>query len=290
MSKEIRIGGPVFSKFKDPKSFVKDLQDLGFSATYDPMIKDDILLKETIHALKEADILIAETGAYGINVLEPKQDQRKSNILEICNLLERAEKIGSLCCVAHGGWVGSSRFNQHNPENFSESSVGKLISSVQEIIDTVQPEKTKFVLETESRYLPDSTEIYRYILSSVNRSAFGAHLDPVNITSSPRRFYQSGDFIRKCFSEIGSYLVSCHAKDIQMPRYVQVKFDESFAGNGGLDYNSYFSELAKLETDVPMMIEHVNSKQLVWAIDYLYGQAEIAGVNVKYGEKRISAL
>ena len=46
-----------------------------------------------------------------------------------------------------------------------------------------------------------------------------------------------------------------------MPRHVQVRFDETFAGNGSLDYQAYFTELAKLDADVPLMIEHVNARQ-----------------------------
>ena len=160
---------------------------------------------------------------------------------------------------------------------------------MQRIIDTVQPRHTKFVLETESRYLPDSADVYLEILKAVDRPAFAAHLDPVNITSSPRRFYRSGDFIRDCFAKLGPHLVSCHAKDTQMPRHAQVRFDETFAGNGSLDYQAYFTELARLDADVPLMIEHINARQLRWATDYLYEQAARAGVAVRHADRRITA-
>ena len=240
-------------------------------------------------ALAEADIVIAETGAFGINVIDPDVEQRERNIAEICRRLESAERIGSLCCVAHGGWAGSNSFNKHYPENFSQRSIDTLVESVQRIIDTVQPSRTKFVLETESRYLPDSADVYLEILQAVDRPAFAAHLDPVNITLCPRRFYRSGDFIRDCFAKLGPHLVSCHAKDIQMPRHVQVRFDETFAGNGSLDYRAYFTELAKLDADVPLMIEHVNARQLRWATGYLYEQAARAGVTVRHADRRITA-
>ena len=288
MSKQVRIGGPVFARVETPEQFVRHLQEQGFAATYHPHFADPVLLRETVAALAEADIVIAETGAFGINVLDPNDAQRERNIAEICRRLESADSIGSLCCVAHGGWVGSNSFNKHHPENFSARSVDNLVTAVRRIIDTVQPRRTKFVLETESRYLPDSAGLYLEILQAVDRPAFGAHLDPVNITSSPRRFYDSGGFIRDCFAKLGPHLVSCHAKDTQMPRHVQVRFDETFAGNGSLDYHAYFTELARLDADVPLMIEHVNARQLRWATDYLFEQAARAGVAIRHAGRRIA--
>ena len=106
MSKQIRIGGPVFAPVDTPEQFVRHLQEQGFAATYHPRFADPALLSEAVAALAEADIVIAETGAFGINVLDPNAAQRERNIAEICRCLESAERIGSLCCVAHGGWAG----------------------------------------------------------------------------------------------------------------------------------------------------------------------------------------
>ena len=127
-------------------------------------------------------------------------------------------------------------------------------------------------------------EIPEEIIQAVDRPAFGAHLDPVNITSSPRRFYFSGDFIRDCFCKLGPHIVSCHAKDVQMMRTGQVHFEETFAGNGGLDYQAYVSELVKIENDTPLMIEHCTPRQLVWARDYIVEQAAAIGVSMRHAE------
>ena len=141
MSKQIRIGGPVFAPVDTPEQFVRHLREQGFAATYHPRFADPVLLREAVAALAEADIVIAETGAFGINVLDPDAEQRERNIAEICRRLESADSIGSLCCVAHGGWVGGNSFNKHHPENFSARSVDNLVAAVQRIIDTVQPRR-----------------------------------------------------------------------------------------------------------------------------------------------------
>jgi sugar phosphate isomerase/epimerase len=258
----------------------------GFSAAYDPGVEDPVQLEEIKAAFKEADIVIAETGAYVINMLDPNEAVREANIAQLCRRLERAEMVGSLCCVAHGGTPNTRLMMGHNPENFSQATIEGIVKAVQRIIDTVKPVTTKFVLETESRILPDSPDIYLEILDAVDRPEFAVHLDPINITSSPRRFYFSGDFIRDCFHKLGDYVVSCHAKDIQMVRGAQVHFEETFAGNGGIDYQVYISELVKLKNDAPLMIEHVSERQQRWARDYIYEQAAAVGVPIRHAEHR----
>jgi L-ribulose-5-phosphate 3-epimerase UlaE len=73
-----------------------------------------------------------------------------------------------------------------------------------------------------------------------------------------------------------------------MVRGAQVHFEETFAGNGGIDYQAYISELVKLKNDAPMMIEHVSERQQDWARNYIYEQAAAAGVPIRHAEHRQS--
>jgi sugar phosphate isomerase/epimerase len=284
---KLRLGGVYFGKSKDPKTLVDYHLQHGLAAAYDPGVEDRVQMGEIVAAFKENDIVIAETGAFSINILETDPALLEKNIAQICRRLERAEWVGSLCCVGHGGTVSSGAFGVHNPENFSQKSFDTIVSVVQRIMDSVKPEKTRFCLETESRYMPDSPEIYRDLIEAVARPGFAAHLDPINITSNPRRFYFSGDFIRDCFAKLGPYIVSCHAKDTQMVRNAQVRFEETFAGNGGLDFQTYISELAKTPNDAPLMHEHFPERQQNWAFDFLYEQAAEVGVPIRNAEFRL---
>ena len=182
---KLRLGGPVFAEAKDPQSLVNYHLKHGFSAASDPGIEDPVQLEEIKAAYKEADIAIAETGAFGINMLNPDQEAREANIDRLCRRLERAEMVGSLCCVAHTGAPNTRPWwsYAYSPENFSQTAIDGIVKTVQYIIDTVKPETTKFVLETESRILPDSPDIYLEILEAVDRPEFAVHLDP---SISPR--------------------------------------------------------------------------------------------------------
>jgi hypothetical protein len=78
--------------------------------------------------------------------------------------------------------------------------------------------------------------------------------------NSPRRYYGNGALIKECFSKMGPFIKSCHAKDIRLRSDLTVNLDEVLLGTGGLDYRIYLSELSKLK-DVPLMLEHLNTKE-----------------------------
>ena len=283
---KLRVGGQCFATDRTPEGLVAYHLRHGFSAAYDPGVEDPVLLEEIKAAYREAGIVIAETGAYALNILDTNPVLREQNFEKTCRRLERAERVGSLCCVGHGGTVSTGGWFAHNPENFSQASFDTTVSMVQRILDTVSPEHTTYVLETESRLLPDSPEIYRELVEAIDRPRFGVHLDPFNIISSPRRFYFSDDFIRQCFRLLAEYLVSCHSKDIKMVKDSQTHFHETFTGDGEIDYRAYIAEIVKLEQDVPMMIEHFPERQQDWGYGYIVEQAAAVGVPVRNAELR----
>jgi sugar phosphate isomerase/epimerase len=190
------------------------------------------------------------------------------------------------CCVMHGGSYNNTGCVKAHPENFSEKNIEHNIKVIQRILDEVQPKKTKLVLETESYVLPDNPDVYLRMLKEINRPGFAVHLDPVNMTLDPRRVYYSGDFIRECFAKLGSYIVSCHAKDTNLIDHATVQITETYLGNGTLDYNAYLTELSKLQQEPPLMIEHLTKEQLPSALEFIYSKADELGLQFKHAEKR----
>ena len=107
---------------------------------------------------------------------------------------------------------------------------------------------------------PDSPDSYLDLIKAIDRKQFGVHLDPVNMISSPRRYYSSGAFIKECFDKLGPYIKNCHAKDILLHTNLTVHLDEVLMGTAGLDYKVYLTELSKLN-NVPLMLEHLKTKE-----------------------------
>jgi len=161
------------------------------------------------------------------------------------------------------------------------------VAIVQDILDRVKPQTTKLVMETESYLFPDNPEVYARLIEAIDRPSFAVHLDPVNIIASPRRYYFNSQFIKRCFAVLGSWIVSCHAKDLNMPpKHATVQIDETYIGNGVLDYNTYLLEIEKLNPHPTLMIEHLNESQLVKGLNFIFQKAEELGITFEGSEFR----
>jgi sugar phosphate isomerase/epimerase len=283
----MRLGGPIFRKVDCFEEEVALHKKLGFGAAYCKYIEDHRQREEYKQAFAEADIVLAEFGAYCINILDTDTALRQKNIDEICRRLEYADEMGARCCVIHGGSVETGDWGNANPQNMSEKSFAESVRIVQGILDSVKPQTTKLVMETESYLLPDSPEIYARLIEAIDRPGFAVHLDPVNIIASPRRFYGNAQFIKQCFSLLGPWIVSCHAKDLNMPpKHATVQIDETYIGDGVLDYNTYLKEIDKLNPAPTLMIEHLNESQLIKGLRFIYQKAEVVGITFEGSEHR----
>ncbi len=287
----MRLGGPIFKKVNSFEEEVALHQKLGFGAAYCRYFEDRFQREEYKQAFAEADIVLAEFGAYCINILDTDKNLRQKNIDEICRRLEYADEMGARCCVIHGGSVETGEWGNANPLNMSEKSIAETVAIVQGIVDKVKPETTKLVMETESYLLPDNPEVYARLIEAIDRPGFAVHLDPVNIIASPRDFYFNAQFIKRCFALLGPWIVSCHAKDLNMPpKHATVQIDETFIGDGVLDYDTYLKEIVKLSPPPTLMIEHLNESQLIQGLRFIYKKAEEAGIVFEGSEQREELL
>ena len=283
----MRLGGPIFKQVNSIEEAVNEHKRLGFGASYAKYIADASEREAYKQAFAEADIVLAEFGAYCINILDTDPKIRQENIDEICRRLEQAEAMGAKCCVMHGGSIETGGWGKANPENLSEKSFIETVKIVQDIVDRVKPETTKLVMETESYLFPDGPEEYLRLIDAIDRPGFAVHLDPVNIIASPRRFYKNGQFIKECIALLGNHIISCHAKDLNMaPIYPTIKIDETYIGDGVLDYDTYLTEINKMNPAPTMMIEHLNEAQLIRGLKFIYGKAAENNIVFEGSEKR----
>ncbi len=66
----------------------------------------------------------------------------------------------------------------------------------------------------------------------------------------------------ECFRLLGTRIVSCHAKDIDLRRDAATpQLNEVMPGRGIVDYRQYLTLLAKLPGEVPLMLEHLSTAE-----------------------------
>ncbi len=251
----------MFVQHPDPEGWVRAVQAEGYRATVFPLNHEapPDVVRAYRDAANAADILIAEVGAWS-NPISPDDEVRKQAIAYCQAQLALAEEIGARVCVNIAGSRGEQWDGPH-PDNFSDDTFALIVDTVREIIDAVRPVRTCFALETMPWALPDSPDTYLDILRAVDRPALAVHLDPVNMITSPRRYYRNGEFIRECFRKLGPFIRSCHGKDITLGGKLTVHLSETIPGTGHLDYEVFLTELDRLHPDTPLLLEHLSSPE-----------------------------
>ncbi len=275
----MRLGGPIFDPASDPEAWVAAHKALGYGAAYSPV--DSKASENTIeaykHAAEKAGIVIAEVGAWS-NPLSDDPKIRKEAMDHCKAQLNLADRLKARCCVNIAGSRGAQWDGPH-PDNFSQDTFDKIVEIVREIIDTVKPVHTFYTLEPMPWIFPDNPEDYLRLIKAIDRKAFGAHVDPVNVINSPRRCYENTQLLKDWFQVLGPHIRSCHAKDILLSGKLTVHLDEVRPGMGTMDYRTYLKEIQKLEPDMTLMIEHLHTKEdYQEGISYIRDTAQSIGI------------
>ncbi len=274
----VRLGGPVPGNFTDPAEWVKSVKSLRYSAAYCPVqpgAPNELIRSFRVEA-KKNNILIAEVGAWS-NTLDPDESSRKEAIRKNIDALQLADKIGASCCVNISGARGEI-WDGPYAGNYAKETFDLIVETVRYIIDQVKPVSAFYTLEPMPYMLPDSPETYLELIKAVDRKQFAAHLDPVNMISSPQKYYNNAAFLKECFAKLGPYIKSIHAKDITILPKLTVHLEERRPGLGSVDYAVFLQETSKLK-DIPFMLEHLEKQEdYKLAADYVREVGEKVGI------------
>ena len=257
----MRLGGPIFVEADSPESWTTAVSAKGYRAAYCPVTPDadDETIKAYADAARQADIVIAEVGAWS-NPLSPDPEEA-SAALEKCKAsLSLAERIGARCCVNITGSRGK-KWDGPDFADLTEETFDQIVSVVRDIIDTVEPTRSYYTLETMPWMYPDSPDAYLRLIEAIDRTGFAVHLDPVNLLGSPHLYFSNGRLIEECLKKLGAHIKSCHAKDILLRGDLTVHLDEIRPGMGNLDYATFLKGLSQLDADIPLMLEHLPDEE-----------------------------
>lgn len=257
----MRFGGMIFGKWDSPAQWAQLALDAGYSAVYFPVdyTAKDSVIDGYARAAGEAGLVIAEIGAWN-NLLDAAPDKRRENRLHTVRQLELAEHVRARCCVNIAGSY-SDQWDGPHRDNLTQRAFDEIVEITQDIIDSVRPVHTAYTLEPMPWMYPDSADSYAALIRAVNRKGFAAHLDPVNVISSPQKYYCSGVLIREWFDKLGPHIRSCHAKDIRIGGRLTVHLEECRPGTGELDYRAYLECLSRMDEDVCLMLEHMTQPE-----------------------------
>lgn len=211
-------------------------------------------------AADAAGLVIAEVGVWR-NTLAADPAERQQWIDYAIGQLRMADEIGAVCCVNVVGTPCGPRWDGGYRGNFSPEIWQQAVAMIRQIIDTAQPQHTKFSIESMPWMIPSSPDEYLRLIDDVDREAFGAHLDVVNMITSPKRYFFNDEFLDQCFAKLHGRICSCHLKDVRLLPDYTFQLQECACGEGTLDIKHYI-DLANLERpDMPMIIEHLDTDE-----------------------------
>jgi sugar phosphate isomerase/epimerase len=271
----MRLGGFFDETFDDPASWVAILREKGYRAAYAPYrvepggrLPPAADVAAYAAAARAADIVIAEVGAWGRNLVAEDQGERERAIGECVELLRLADGLDARCLVTSAGW------RRDPAENFAPATFELIVAAVRAIVDAARPARASFTLEMVPDIHPHSVDGYRELLAAVDRPAFGVHVDLANLAATPWDCHHSDRLARDCVQKLGPLIRSCHAKDVVVRKGMISHVDEIRPGLGCLDYPALIGELDRLDPELPLMMEHLSSNaEYRLAAEYLRGCA-----------------
>jgi sugar phosphate isomerase/epimerase len=278
----IRLGGPLFTRTDNPDDWIKELRSFGYRAAYCPVdisaSHDEISAYKK--AAKKADIIISEVGVWK-NPISPDETERNDALDKCIKSLHLADEIEANCCVNTSGSRNEKYWAGPHMKNLTDETFNMVVESARKIIDAVKPAHTFFTLEAMPWAFPYSVDSYLRLINAIDRKSFAVHLDPVNLVVSPEVYFNNGEMIEDCFTRLGPYIRSCHAKDIILREDIYLPhLDEVRPGSGKLNYNVFLKELSQLK-DIPLMLEHLNTQEEYQsAADYIRNVGRTNGIKI----------
>ena len=228
-------------------------------------------------AADEAGLTIAEVGVWK-NTLAADLTERQKWIDYAVEELKMADRIGARCCVNVVGTPYGPRWDGGYRENFSDELWTMAVKMIQEIIDRAQPQQAKFSIESMPWMIPSSPDEYVRLMEAVNREAFGAHLDVVNMITSPDRYFFNDRFLEECFTKLKGKICSCHLKDINLKEEYTFQLEECACGKGTLDIELYAKLATAEDPEMPMIIEHLTTdEEYLESVEYVKKRLNYGG-------------
>ncbi len=267
----MRIGLSSPLRHKSPLEWAKRMKELGCGAVNFPLncYAEKSRISEYAHAAREHDLVIAEVGIWN-NMLDRDSDKRKQALEYNVRQLVLADEIGAVCAVNVAGTPWGPRWDGGYKENFSDETFDMVVEAVKFVLKEADPKKAYFSIESMPWMIPTSPKEYLKLIEAVDHPQFAAHLDAINMITSPRRYFFNDGFLKECFETLRGRICSCHLKDVRLKEQFTFQLEECAVGKGNLDLET-FARLADLENpDMPVIIEHLNTdEEYLASLDYV---------------------
>ncbi len=278
------LGGTIAGQWETPEQWETLLTASHFKAVTAPFTcrSPRKLIDACCKIAARHQVKIAEIGVWR-NILDRDPSTAAEHLAFAKGQLALADELDIPCCVNIVGTESREGWDAADRSNFTAETYDRIIASIRDIIDTVQPVRAFYCIEPMPWMVPDSPETYLKLIQDVDRPQFSAHMDFVNMINCPRRYLSAEAFIDECFSALAPYIRSTHLKDTRMhPTRLTTILEECSPGEGALDFAAVLRIMDRyLPKDAPVLLEHMTTfEEYDRAYRYVAEKAEQAGVAI----------
>jgi sugar phosphate isomerase/epimerase len=228
---------------------------------------------------KKAGMDLVQLGQYMTNFVSPEAAVRKASIEQTRVSLERASWMGCMSVIVGSGSLNKNMWFDHK-DNHTWRSFNYLVQSLKECAKAAEGVGIDLGVEPHTFTALDSPERVRDVIDAVGLPCLKINIDPVNwITYAT--YWDNGPYLHHMFDLLSDVIMSGHADDVRQEDGLIIHMNETYAGDGNLNFGVYLTRMAQLDPDLYLIIEHTKADLVPKARDYILAEAAKVGVSFR---------
>jgi len=239
----------------------------------------DAEISELKEALKTYDVDPFDVMIW-TNLIHPDSRTRQTNLAYAAENIEAAERIGARMVTAVTGSCDPDYYIAAHLDNWSEGTWKLTVESIRQLLRDTSGMKASLGVEAVVTTNIDGPAAHKRLMEDVGDERCRVCLDPINMTSLANA-YHTTETLDECFNLLGESILGCHAKDVIIERdRMLLHLTESRACTGLLDYETYLTQLSRMQWPRTLLIEHIPADQYAVAKGDIIDIAEHLGVTI----------
>jgi sugar phosphate isomerase/epimerase len=236
---------------------------------FDPSAPDWGAAREILRAFKQHGVRIAALAGY-YNVVDPDAARRARGEQQMRFLLANWERLGSRIVCTETGTLNAQSEWSEAPENQTEAAYLQCRSILTDLAKAAAATDAVLAIEPYWKNVIDSAPRAERLFREAGSPNLKLVMDACN-------YYRKSDLARMqpvledIFARVGGQTVIAHAKDVKAS---PDGTDLPASGMGVLDYPLYLRLLARLDREIPLIIEHLDLADVPRARDFVLRRFE----------------
>lgn len=259
--------------------------DLSFK---DMDLSPENLTKEKCHrirdAFRDANLPIVAISGY-TNIIHPDPEKREHNLRGLKTLIKFARDLGTPYVITETGTFNKDSDWVYDPKNGTEEAYEQVCGVITDLVKLAYDYGAEFLIEPYVNNVIGSVDQVLRLFADVNHRSLGLLMDPTNYFTEHNIGDMDGE-LNRIFNALGDKIRIAHAKDCKLAedtseKHANIDASEAhtFRGAGGvelpapglgvLNYDLYLQRLAKVQPNVPIIIEHLEEPDIPRAKRFL---------------------